>query len=690
MKHLIKQGFNKENITSFGNMFLLGNGHLGYRGTLEEYSKDECVALNVSGFYDRYKKLWRETVNLPNPFFVKIKANSESCSVLDNKPINHQISLDIEHAIFERKTEFYNLIIKSERFVAFDEDNLLGFKMVLLAKEECDIEVLLKMDDDIWDINGPHFKKKKYSVSNKGVVFIGQTNEKKIVSEVASYRFKGFDTQKEATGYVLKTHLLKGEKREILALVKVYENERIYKHQIVNKKAYLSKKTSHSRVFYEKFNNARVEIKGDKASQDELDYSIYHLCILSNKNNKKSIAARGVSGQTYKGAIFWDTEVFLVPYYSLTDPLIARNCLLYRINTLSDAMDNAKSHGYQGAFYPWESQEGKEMCSKYNVTDVFTGKKIRTYFNEKQIHTSADMVIALERYMNCTNDYSLLDEGGLMMMKECIRFYLSYGQKNNGKIHINDVIGPDEYHERVNNNTFTNYSIKKACDILLKYLPKEDELYDDVSQFEKDIFIHKPNKRGIIEQFDGYFSLEDVNVQEVRSRLRHPHEYWGAKNGVATKTKVIKQADVIAMLALFRCDFSKDIITKNYKYYLPYTEHGSSLSSSMYALCALEARDYQNAYKMFRQSSSIDLGTNQKMYAGGIYIGGTHPASNAGAYLDVIHGFAGLQNKGAEISFAPKLPPRWKEIKFKVNLRGKKYLVIVDKERGIMEEIQND
>ena len=686
MKKLIKQGFNKDNITSFGNMFLLGNGHLGYRGTLEEYSKEQCVGLNVSGFYDRYQKLWRETVNLPNPFFVKIKG----CSILEKEPLSHQISLDIEKAIFSRHSEFDSLIINSERFVSNEEDNLLGFFYRLEATKDIDVELYVGMDDDIWDINGPHFKKKKYRLTSKGVAFYGITNERKKISEVATYKFKGFEVNKTATGFILKAHLNKGEKREIFALVRVYENERVIKHEKLNKKLYLSKKQAHSSLFFKKFVNARVEIKGDKEAQDELDYSIYHLLILSNKNNKKSIAARGVSGQTYKGAIFWDTEIFLVPYYSLTDPLVARNCLLYRINTLTGAIKNAKSHRYEGAFYPWESQEGKEMCSKYNVTDVFTGENIRTYFNEKQVHTSADMVVSLERYMNVSGDYSLLKEGGLEMMKECLRFYLSYGKEIDGKIHINDVIGPDEYHERVNDNTFTNYSIKKAADILLKYLPKEDELYNQVESLRNNIFIHLPNEYGIIEQFNGYFSLEDIYVDEVRKRLRHPHEYWGAKNGVATHTRVIKQADVVAMLALFRCDFSPDIIEKNYKFYLPYTEHGSSLSSSMYALCALEAKDNENAYKMFRQSSSIDLGTNQKMYAGGIYIGGTHPASNAGAYLDAIYGFAGLKIYNDKIELVPKLPKNWTAIKFKIHVKGKKYLITVKKNNAMVEEMKND
>ena len=686
MKTLVKRGFNKDDITSFGNMFLLANGRLGYRGTLEEYSKDELVGLNVGGFYDRYQDLWRETVNLPNPFHIVIKNNN----ILLNDVINHQISLDIEHALFIRKSEFESLIISSERFVSSVEENLLASSYKITSKKEQDIELFLGMDDEIWDTNGPHFKKKNYRVTSKGVSFVGKTNENKIISEVATYKFKGFEVNKVETGYILKTHLLEGESREILIFARVFQYEKYTKFEKLNKKIYKEEKKKHSEYFNSKFNNSRIEISGDKASQDELDYSVYHLCILSSESNKLSIAARGLSGQTYKGAIFWDTEVFLVPFYLFTDPKIARNCLLYRINTLKEAIENAKTYNYSGAFYPWESQEGKEMCSKYNVTDVFTGKPIRTYFNEKQVHTSADMVISLNKYLTLAGDMSLLNEGGLEMMKECIKFYMSYGKEVDGKIHFNDVIGPDEYHERVNDNMFTNYSIKVASQILLKYLPKKDNLYDEVNNFINKIYLIPVNKEGIIEQFDGYFNLEDVDVKTVASRIRHPREYWGGENGVATKTKVIKQADVVAMLALHKKDFDKETIVKNYHYYLRYTEHGSSLSSSMYAICALEAKDNKKDYEMFRKSSGIDLGTNQKMYAGGIYIGGTHPASNAGAYLDVVCGFCGLDYSNGHITFKPKLPARWNSVSFKIHYQGKRYKVFVNKVEGHMEEIKDD
>ena len=148
-------------------------------------------------------------------------------------------------------------------------------------------------------------------------------------------------------------------------------------------------------------------IKGNKKAQFAIRYSIYHLLILGNKNYTHSIPARGVSGQTYKGAIFWDTEIFMLPFFTLTDPNIAKQLLQYRINTLKGALRKAKQYGYKGAFYAWESQEkGQDGCSKYNVTDVFTNKPVRTYFNEKQIHISADIAYGLIMYSSIANDDS--------------------------------------------------------------------------------------------------------------------------------------------------------------------------------------------------------------------------------------------------------------------------------------------
>lgn len=688
MKKLTKYDFSKENIVSYGNMFLLGNGHIGYRGTLEEYSKEENAGLVVNGFFDRYEDKWREPVNMPIPFFIRVKNEFEKCSVLDTEPFFHKITLDIERAIFKRETKFKTLEIKSERFIHYRDENALYLKYEICAKEAQNVELSVGIDKNIWEINGPHFKETRFVINDNQINFYGLTNENKIISESAVYLFEGFEVEQKENYFLLKTRLSENEKRVIYVKTLIFEHEHNYKKVRFSKNEYLQKRREHSRLFRTDFLNARVTIKGDRLAQDQLDYSLYHLQILANPNYELSIPARGVSGQTYKGAIFWDTEIFLVPYFLLTNPVIAKNCLLYRINTLEGAKENARNNGYEGAFYPWESQEGKEVCSKYNVTDAITGEPIRTYFNEKQIHSTAAIVSAITKYLALTNDMEMLNEKTKETLIECIKFYMSYGKRlEDGKIHFFDVIGPDEYHERINDNAYTNYSIFNASREALNLLSNGDYFYEELRNFKNDIYLIEPRNDGVIEQFAGYFALEDVLPEELKKRLRHPHEYWGGERGVANKTRVIKQADVIAMLVLHREHFKKEIKRANFDFYLPYTEHGSSLSAPFYSMCASEIGEKDFAYEMFLKCSGIDLGTDQKMYAGGIYIGGTHPASNAGAYLSTVYGFCGLEFKDNKPVVNPRLPKRWQEVSFKISYRGQKYQIKIDKNGHRVEKL---
>jgi Trehalose and maltose hydrolases (possible phosphorylases) len=299
--------------------------------------------------------------------------------------------------------------------------------------------------------------------------------------------------------------------------------------------------------------------------------------------------------------------------------------------------------------------------------------------------------MALDQYVSRTGDTSILKDGGYCLIQQCCLFYQSYATIEDGRLHFLHVIGPDEYHELVDDNAYTNYAIKKCFDIALKY-------YDDfasgsevcldkkalLSLVEK-TFLPQPNEEGIIEQFQGYFGLQDSTLEEVRAKVRHANEYLGGPKGVITPTKLIKQADVLSLL-LVDPTILEGHLKENFDYYFPKTEHGSSLSSAVYSLAASSLRKSQEAYTMFRKSSGIDLGTNQKVYAGGIYIGGTHPASNAGAYLSAIFGFAGLRFRNGKPECVPSLPDSIREIRFKTYYQRRKFDIRVSRKEVRIKE----
>ena len=685
---LVRSNYNKDNIIPFGNMFLIGNGHLGYRGTLEEYTKNEMVSLNVVGVYDRYKKLWRESINMPNPFKVLLSKGDYNYSVLENSPISHYQQLDIKHAVFSRHTEFEDIIIDTERFIPITNQNLLLFKYIITAKNDVNLKVNLGTDDDIYEINGPHFKSKKFLHRGRKIEFRGKTNESRTLSEVNQYFFDSKDFEYEDGMFIFDIELKAFQKYEITCFSTILEHESDEANAYTISQ-YKRIKDEHFKDLESRWDKSYIEIGGNVEAQFYSNYSIYHLLILGNENYETSIPARGVSGQVYKGAIFWDSEIFLVPFYTLTNPKVARCLLKYRINTLSGAMAKAREFGYDGAFYAWESQDtGLEACSKYNVTDPETNKPIRTYFNEKQIHISADIVYAFSNYVEITKDYSILEEGGLDVMIQVAKFFISYSKLIMGKYRLIDTIGPDEYHERVDDEAFTCYMAKYAINECIKYLDDE-HLKDYFKGYVDHIYVPTPNEDNIIEQFRGYFKKEDVSIDEVKSRLVHENDYWGSKNGVATPTRIIKQADVIALLVLLNKDFTNEIMKANFDFYYPYTEHGSSLSSSMYSIVASMIGYTDKAYEMFIKSASIDLSSEQKLWAGGIYIGGTHPASNAGSYLSIVFGFAGLRFNDGKFSLNPSLPNDIESLKFKFIFNNKVQNVCINKDNSYTVEEEN-
>lgn len=698
---LTKYDCDINNIVSYGNMFLLGNGHLGYRGSLSEYQKEQICGLNIAGFYDRYQDKWRESLNAPNPFFIKEK----TYNCLNDKPLKHQISLNFLEEEFLRDSEFDKVIIQEKRTIHTKIDNLLLEEYHFYAKEDVDIDLTYGLDIEMYEINGPHYLDKKVLfINDERVKFSSLTNEKKKLFMDVIYHLKDkydLSLTHDDSFFHLKGKLLAKQEIIIQVYAKIFE----YQYDVnldeefidqVNNKGFNELYEESLTEFKKKWNLADIIIKKDEQAQFCMRYSLYQLLILGNEKYKHSIPARGLSGQTYKGAIFWDAEIFIFPYFLMTNLKIAKNILLYRIKTLSGAKQKAKQYHYDGAFYAWESQDdGQEACSKYNVTDPLTHEPIRTYFNEKQVHISADIVYAIDQYVKRSHDLTILDEGGYEVIKQVAIFIMSYATYRDGKYHFDDVIGPDEYHERVNDNAFTNYMFKEALTIYLKYTKilssKNSDLVDQqltnkVKIFTEQIYLPLPDDKKIIEQFEGYYQKEDVDVNVVRSRLRNPQDYWGSKNGVATPTRVIKQADVIAMMSLLPTYFTLDQIKANYDFYNRYTEHGSSLSASMYSQCACKINYLDEAYQMFIKSASIDLGTNQKMFAGGIYIGGTHPASNGGSYICLINGFCGMKYEDDHYSFECHLPPQIEEIQFKYIEHGMVKKATINRQQVIISE----
>ena len=703
--------FNKNNVPHNGNKFLIGNGYFGVRGTLEEYKKDNMPAINLAGVYDRVGDKWRESVNAPNPLYTVISVDGVEYSLPKVEPFSHAQSIDIITAIHSRKTIWKTdkgiITVETERFASMSNQHAIGLKYSVCVSYDAKVKIITGVDGDVWDINGPHL-----SVKTREDAVSGITAEKGIIIETEQFVTADFDCESESytdelSAYKKLNFSALSNKSYVFTKVATVKTSVDDFPCLASAKeiSYDELKKEHILAWQKIWDMSYIEIDGDEEAEEALNYSIYHMnCIAPRNMKNKSIAARGLSGQVYKGAVFWDTEMFMIDYYIHTEPEIAKTLIGYRIDTLDGAKRKAKEYNLDGAYYAWESQEGGfEGCSDYNVVDVFTKRPMRTHFRDKQYHISSAVVYGIVKYIRATGDTTILKDGAMEVIIECAKMYRSLLLKkaDNNFYEIYDVVGPDEYHERVNNNVYTNkmamLTFKTAYDMIgkvdtdtYKALSQKYDLESLKTVFKdsyENIKINHPDENGLIEQFDGYFKLEDTIPDVVRSRLLDEKEYWGGAYGVASQTQVIKQADVIAMMSIFKDEYTRDEMRANWEYYEPRTEHGSSLSACMYSQVACNIGKPDKAYPFFLKSAKADLLPGGKEWAGLIYIGGTHPASEGGAWIVAVNGFAGISIKDGRLICNPNLPTNWNGMHFKLMFKGEVYQIDIENNHGKVMKI---
>jgi nigerose phosphorylase len=705
-----------------GNVYQIANGYMGYRGTLDEFTSEQLVGITLAGIFDRVGSAWREPVNAPNGGFTSVSLGGAELSALGKKVARHRQTLRFANAVFERVTEFaykgISLTIRSARFLSADAPHLGVIRYSITCNRAAKVTIRTGIDGNIWDLNGPHLIRRSAERRESVLLVEGRTNESSksvAVAETADIDF-GKVTYEFRGNRSLRVVHLRAEAGKTYTFHKYFavftDNDAVDKPvaeaaieavQQARTLGYGACLARHSAEWRKRWDQGDVRIEGDDEAQHALRYSILQLLMVAPvKGSANSIPARALSGQVYKGAIFWDTEMFMFPFFLHTDPQKAIELMRYRIKTLDGARRKAKTEGsgYRGAFYAWESQEtGDDACTYFNIGDPSNGRQLRTYFRDKQVHISGDVAIAMWGYFRLSGDDSLLLEGGAEVILECARFYYSYAhyKRDKQRYEILDVVGPDEYHERVNNNAFTSMVAKETFTIAtetVRYLRREHpkelrtllkklRIKGELPNFRdaaRRLFVPEPDaKTGVIEQFDGYFGLRESTVGELKARMLHPNEYLGAGQGLAVPTKIIKQADVVMMLSLFRTRFSAELKKANWEYYEPRTEHGSSLSACAYAMVATEFGNLDFAYKYFLKTAKIDLEAKYKVYAGSVFMGGSHPAANGGAWMTAVFGFGGVQADENRIAINPRLCGKWRRLQFNLSYQGDAFRVNITK-----------
>jgi trehalose/maltose hydrolase-like predicted phosphorylase len=446
----------------------------------------------------------------------------------------------------------------------------------------------------------------------------------------------------------------------------------------------------HEAAWSDRWRSCAVNVEGDSVAQQALRFAGYHLISAANPADELvSIGARALTGADYLGHVFWDTEIFLLPFYVLTWPEAARSLLMYRFHTLDGARAKAARLGWRGALFAWESADtGAEATPEQvigpdrKVVDILCGAQ--------EQHISADVAYAVWRYWQATADEAFLLGAGAEILLETGRFWSSRAQLEADELcHIRGVIGPDEYHQHVDDNAYTNvlarWNIRRALEVaallqerwpaawasLSSKIGLSDAELKQWSDVADAMATGFDPKTGLYDQFDGFLALEKIDLAAYAGRSVPMDVVLGRDR--TARSQVVKQADVVALLALLPEEFPADSAAINFRYYEPRCGQGSSLSRSMHGLAAARLGDSEMGLRFFHETAAIDLADTHVAIAGGVHI-----AALGGLWQMAVLGFAGLSLRGDGVAVSPRLPDSWSSLCFCIQWRGRRLRIEIE------------
>ncbi len=710
----------------FETLFTVGNGYLGTRGTLEEGFKGDCSGTFLNGVFDAHDSPVIDMVNAPDWTGVSIRVDGERLDVQSAKVISHKRALDISQGALWRSTTFEHgdgrrTRVETLRFATFANQHLCALR-VEVTPENYGGSIAVESGIDgrrfnlerlpayaekpvfhaevKWEkwAKSKHLQETARSVQGDAIYLEMRTIASGIDIGYASTTTaqpapsqRGVDQSYERIAHRLEFDASAGQTIRLDKLITIYKSRDSLKGKLqkqcitaleaASKTGFDALLEANRDVWAAKWSDCDCTIGSDAQATQAVRFNIYHMLITANENDATvNIGAKSLSGEGYRGHIFWDTEIFLLPFYIYTQPATARALMLYRYHTLTGARENARQNGFSGAQFPWESADtGHETTPKWTADGIH-----RIWTGEEEIHVSADVAYGVLTYVQATGDIGFMLDFGAEILFETSRFWVDRleHQAEQDRYVLTSVIGPDEFHEHVDNNAFTNrmaqWHLTQAARVheelakdhpqaLAKIAKKIDLQPGAAARWKataEKIFIPFDTSRSLIEQFEGYFSLKEVPVTEwdQNNMPCYPQGYDHFNSG---ETTLLKQPDVVMLIYVLPDEFSDEVKKANYEFYEQRTLHKSSLSPAIHSIMGIEVGDTERALQYFRRSAFVDLTNNQ-----GNTQDGMHAASAGGTWQSLVCGFGGFRVMHGQMTFKPWLPAEWSDIHFRLKWHG--------------------
>jgi hypothetical protein len=434
----------------------------------------------------------------------------------------------------------------------------------------------------------------------------------------------------------------------------------------------------HRAAWARRWDEADIQLAADPELQRAVRFSLYHLIGFAPNRGEAAVGARGLTGPAYRGHVFWDADVFVLPFFAATHPRAARAMLEYRVRRLPAALENATAEGQSGAWFPWESaRDGHDVTPRW-VTGP-DGRPIRIWAGDRQLHIVADVAWAASTYTAWTGDAAFAEGPGRRIFVETARFWASRIELDeSGRGHLRGVVGPDEYHELIDDNAYTNvmarWNLRHAARAAVgdpSVTPAERACWEALAAGLVDGYDPATGRH---EQFAGFSDLEPVMVRDLLTRPVAADTVLGRER--VEVSQVVKQADVLMLHHLVPEEVAAGSLVADLDYYEPRTAHGSSLSPGVHAALLARAGRLDDAVAALAMTARLDLDESLVSAAHGM-----HSATMGGLWQALVVGFGGIRPSGDALLIDPRMPGAWGEVRIPVRFRGGRVRVRVEEDR---------
>lgn len=715
--------FNAEALGKCESIFCQGNGYMGVRAATEESYLTETRNCFVAGTFNAFDdKEVTELPNIPDVTKILIFIDGERLNLANQSFSGYERLLNLKTGKLVRRFQIQTKHNKKvnfifERIVSMSDLNIIAQRVEILSDDDVSIVLVSGIDGTVSNSGFQHFSvgsKRFYNeqilqaaynttqskidciVTTGHSIFIGKNelvNPKQKISMKSrkiELRYdievpKGKVLAFEKVSHVHTSRDLANKEMDMDLMMKI-GMEQVSNHL---KKGFTFLAENSALAWKEKIWSIQdIKINAeDIFDQLSVRFAIYHLYVMTpSHDSRMNIGAKGLSGEGYKGHTFWDTEVFLLPFFILNDSKTARSLLKYRYLCLDGARKKANENGYEGAMYPWESAwiTDGEVTPKIGDADIVTGKELKIICGDIEQHITSDVVFGIWQYYQVTGDQDFMRKYGYEIIFETAIFWQSRLEwiEDNARYEIRDVIGPDEYSEHVDNNAYTNYMAHFNLSLAIFYYEelkdKEKEAFEYLNkklQLDKyyDLWIDKTNQlylpnvndQMLLPQDDTYLTLPVLPLKKYKESKTRADIIKDYNMEQISNFQVSKQADVLVLFYLREELFLNEVKRANFYYYEDKCLHDSSLSYSTHAILANDLGEKDLAYELYRKAAEIDLGPDMHSPVDGL-----HSASMGGIWQCVVNGFGGLRMIGGNLRVEPNLPKCWNSLIFSIGYQG--------------------